>query len=64
MEKKKTDYQIYLEVTASCEKAEKYRKWEKEKEERDRAFQNCQESLAKAWEEINLFTSKYGTPRR
>ena len=64
MERKKTDYQIYLEVTASCEAHERFRRWEKEKEALNQASENCKASLASAWGEYNLFTSKYGTPRR
>lgn len=62
MEKKKSESEIFLEVSAACDRAANFRKWEKEKEKLDQAFQNCKASLAAVWEEINLFTDKYGTP--
>lgn len=64
MKKNQVDYQTYLKISADCAAAEKRRKWRDEKEELDQAFEACKKTLSKAWETVNEFTDKYGTPPR
>jgi len=61
---KKSDHDLFMAVWKDCEAAERRRKWEKEKEEMEKVCESAKQSLASAWEEVNAFTSKYGTPRR